>query len=382
MGQREIDALTEVIRRRCLYRGAGEQAPVEVEACERELAAALGREFALLSNSGTSALVLALRAAGVGAGDEVVVPGYGWLTDVGAVLHTGATPVLAAVDDALGLDPASLESAITERTRAIMPVHPCGRACDLSAIERVAAAHGVPVIDDVCQGYAATRGGKPLGAGTHASVFSFQAFKLISCGEGGALATDDEQLHRAAVRAHDAGLDRFGHALATRTSAPMGIGLNLRMSELAAAVLRCQLERVPALLGTQRETASLLERAMQPLVEERCLTPIASRPDTEPNYTFVLWSVAEPSLGRRLAQTLSAAGVPLTVAADDLTHALPGWLGWLRSSALPHRVVDMELGIERLARTLVLEVPSKLSATAWERLRQIVERAALESRSS
>jgi dTDP-4-amino-4,6-dideoxygalactose transaminase len=154
------------------------------------------------------------------------------------------------------------------------------------------------------------------------------------------------------------------------------------MSELAAAVLRCQLRRVPALLDKQRDNAARLELVMQPLIEQRCLTPIPSRPNTEPNYTFVLWSVAEPSIGRRLAHTLSGAGVPLTVAADDSTHALPGWLSWLRSSALPHRVVDMELGIERLARTLVLEVPSQLSATTWERLRHIVERAAVESRSS
>ena len=195
---------------RVLDRGilSGPFAPESV-ALEQEFARYVGAKHCLLTHCGTSALVVALAAAGVRTGDEVIVPAYSFVATPLAVVQLGAVPVFADVDVATGcLDAASAETAVTSRTRAIMPVHMHGCAADMAALLDVARRHDLVVVEDAAQAHGATFGGKPVGAIGAAGGFSLQSSKNLSAGEGGLFVTNDDAV------AEEAGAVRnFGQPL-------------------------------------------------------------------------------------------------------------------------------------------------------------------------
>jgi perosamine synthetase len=175
----------------------------EVRALEQEFAAYVGAKHCLTTNSGTAALHIALAAAGVGPGDEVVVPAFTFVATALSVLHQNAIPVFVDIEpQTWGMDPKLLEAAITPRTKAIMPVHIHGTPCDFDAIRTVAAHHGIPVIEDACQAAGSEYRGKKVGSLGHMAAFSLQSSKNLACGEGGLFVTSDpELLERTSARA-------------------------------------------------------------------------------------------------------------------------------------------------------------------------------------
>src|SRR5947208_11180478 len=186
VGPEELEALARVIESKNLFRyyGVGE-GPDEVASFEREFAEHMGAKHALCVNAGSSALICGLIGAGIGDGDEVIVPAYTWNATPNAVLAARAVPVLAEVDDSLTLDPADVERRITPRTRAILPVHMRGAPAAMDALMQIAEARGLAVIEDVCQAAGATFRGRRLGAFGAAGAFSLQFNKIITTGEGG-----------------------------------------------------------------------------------------------------------------------------------------------------------------------------------------------------
>src|SRR5947199_5190892 len=164
VGDEELAALERVIRSKNLFRyyGVGD-GPQEVAAFEREFAAQMGARHALCVNAGSSALICGLIGAGVGPGDEVIVPAYTWNATPNAVIAAGALPVLAEVDDSLTLDPADVERRLTPRTKAILPVHMRGAPADMNALGALAREHGLALIEDVCQAAGASFRGTRLG---------------------------------------------------------------------------------------------------------------------------------------------------------------------------------------------------------------------------
>src|ERR671931_917 len=186
VGDEELEALARVIRSKNVFRyyGVGD-GPQETDAFEREFAEHIGARHALLVNAGSAALICGLIGAGVGPGDEVIVPAYTWNATPNAVLASGALPVLAEVDDSLTLDPADVERKLTPRTRAILPVHMRGNAADMRSLVEVARARGVALVEDVCQAAGASFAGERLGTFGDAAAFSLQFNKIITTGEGG-----------------------------------------------------------------------------------------------------------------------------------------------------------------------------------------------------
>jgi dTDP-4-amino-4,6-dideoxygalactose transaminase len=240
----------------------------EVARFERELAAHVGTGHALAVNSGTSALVAALVGAGIGPGDEVLVPAYTWVSTAAAALAVGAVPVLVEIDGSLTMDPADLKDRITTRSRAVVPVHMGNQVADMDAIMEVAAAHDLVVIEDACQAIGVSYRGRKVGSIGHAGCFSFNQHKNIRAGEGGALVTNDAALFERASMYHDVGsYERPGWA---GNDADLIVGVNLRMPELSAAVLR------PQLAGLDRQIAR--RRRHRTIV----LDALASRNDLEP----------------------------------------------------------------------------------------------------
>ena len=260
LGEEEAEAAARVIRSHNVFRyyGVGD-GPHEVETFEREFAAHFGTKHALCLNAGSSALICGLIGAGVGPGDEVIIPAYTWNATANAVVAARAVPVLAEVDASLTLDPEDVRRRITARTKAVLPVHMRGAPADMNALTAIASEYGLALIEDVCQAAGASFQGGRLGTFGDAGAFSLQFNKIITTGEGGVLITNREDLYDLAIDVHDcAGSVRRGMGL------PRFAGWNFRASEIQAAVARVQLTRLDGLLQRMRaKQAYLAERVSQ-----------------------------------------------------------------------------------------------------------------------
>ena len=254
VGQEEFEALRRVIESKNLFRyyGVG-KGPDEVASFEREFAELMGAKHALCLNAGSSALICALVGAGVGEGDEVIVPAYTWNATPNAVLASRAIPVLAEVDESLTLDPEDVERRITPRTRAIIPVHMRGAPAAMDALAAIAERHGLALIEDVCQAAGATFRGRRLGTFGDAGAFSLQFNKIITTGEGGVMITDREDLLDLALDVHDC-----ANSVRRGVGLPKFAGYNFRASELTGAMARVQLSRLDGLLERMRRNHARL----------------------------------------------------------------------------------------------------------------------------
>jgi len=254
---------------------SGHFAP-EVRRLEREFAAFVGSKYCVATNSGTAALHVALAAAGVGPGDEVIVPAFTFVATALAVLHHNAIPVFVDVEPrTLGMDPAKIEAAITERTKAIMPVHLHGVPCELQPIIDLCKRRNLLLIEDAAQAHGAQYQGKAVGTFGKAGCFSLQSSKSLACGEGGLLVTDDAELYRRALgvrmfgedmRPEDESQYDISHALdGNRAYDSQTMGWMYRTNEMSAALARSQLARLPAFNDVARANAELLSRRLREL---------------------------------------------------------------------------------------------------------------------
>ncbi len=255
MNAEEEQAALAVARSHRLFRYYGPgTGPGQVAALEEAFAAAVGVPHALAVNSGTSALCTALAAAGIGPGDEVVVPAYTWVASAMAVAVMGATPVVAEVDDSLTLDPADVARRTTSRTRAVLPVHMRGTPADLEPLAAFCRERGVALIEDVAQADGGSYRGRRLGAWGDIGCFSLQFTKLLTSGEGGLVTTGDRRLYERAVIFHDGA----GAGAREGFAEPPFLGMNFRMPELCGAVALAQLRKLPELLGRLRGAAAAI----------------------------------------------------------------------------------------------------------------------------
>jgi dTDP-4-amino-4,6-dideoxygalactose transaminase len=228
-----------------------------VAAFEREFAAYCGAKHAIAVNSGTSALHLALLAAGVGPGDEVVTIPFTFVATVSAICYTGATPVFVDIEPrSFTMDPSKLEKAITPRTKAILPVHLYGQMADMTAILEVANRHGIPVIEDACQAHGAEYDGKRAGSLGVSGCFSFYPGKNLGAyGEGGAVVTSDDTHAKKMRMLRDWGQEkRYHHVLK---------GFNYRMEGIQGAILSVKLRYLEAWTESRRARARDYDALLQ-----------------------------------------------------------------------------------------------------------------------
>jgi len=248
IGQEEIEAIARVINGKKLFRvGAPYQ---EVDKFEREWAQHLGVEYTLCVNGGTTALIAGLAGMGIGSGDEVIIPSYTFMATAIAVLAVGAIPVLAEIDETMTIDPEDLKRKLTPETKAVIPVHMCGFPANMDAIMELSKKHGFKVLEDACQADGGSFRGKHLGTWGHAGAFSFNDFKIITAGEGGALVTNDYNLYERALIYHDGGAAFRPFAGELKT--PVFTGSQFRANEIMGAILRVQLRRLPGILEDLR----------------------------------------------------------------------------------------------------------------------------------
>ncbi len=272
LGAEDRQAVLGVLDRGVL---SGQFAP-EVRALEHEFASFVGSKHCVATNSGTAALHVALAAAGVGPGDEVLVPAFTFVATALAVMHQGAVPVFVDVEPrTFGMDPALLEAALSPRTKAVVPVHLHGVPCELEPISAFAQRHGLLLIEDAAQAHGARYRGRTVGTLGAAGIYSLQSSKNLACGEGGLLVTDDDALYRRALKVRMFGEDSrpedeasydIAHALdGNRAYDSAGLGWNYRTTEMAAALTRSQLRRLPHWNENALGNAELLSRRLREL---------------------------------------------------------------------------------------------------------------------
>lgn len=223
---------------------------------EDELCAHMGSPYALAVNSGTSALLCAFSALGIGPGDEVLVPAYTWLSTAAAAVAIGAVPVLVEIDETLTMNPDDLERKITERSKLIVPVHMLNLPADMDRIMEIAKRHELFVVEDSCQAIGVTYKGRKLGSIGDAGTYSFNQHKNIKSGEGGAVVFKEARHFQRAVMMHDVGsYTREGSEAADE---PPFVGLNLRMPEICSAILRPQLRRLSKQMKRRAERRTMM----------------------------------------------------------------------------------------------------------------------------
>lgn len=246
MCEEEVEAVLRVCRSRSLYRYYGMDLQREASSFEEEFAQFLGISYVVAVTSGTAALHTALSALRVGPGCEVIVPAYMWVSVIAAVVNLGAIPVLADIDNTFCLDPDDVQRKITPRTAGVIAVHMSGAPADAVRLAEVARRNNIFLLEDCAQCVGGSIDGRRVGTFGDMAIFSFQMNKNMSSGEGGAVVTGDEELHKRAVASHDTGYSRNSSGkLLMSDSDSYGWGRGVRLDELRAAVLRVQLRKLP-----------------------------------------------------------------------------------------------------------------------------------------
>lgn len=336
-GEEEIAALASVIRSKRLFRHSvgpnGE--PSQTTQFEREWAEKIGARHALAVSSGTAALICGLVGLGIGPGDEVIVPGYTFISTALAPLAVGAVPVLAEIDAGLMLDPADVEQKITARTKAIIPVHMLGHVVNLDPLMKIAHAHRLKVLEDACQCDGGSYRGKRVGTHGDAGAFSFNYFKIISSSEGGALVTDDLVAYQRARIYQDSGA--AWRADAKELAVPYFAGVNYRSDELRSAFIRIQANRLDGILGRLRQRYRRLRELLQGQADIKCapvhdLAGIAG--------ICLLLRLESRSQAQAFAKAAAACQLPVSLPYDSGRHVYVNWAPLMERRGAHHPACD------------------------------------------
>lgn len=252
--ERELELVSEVVKSGKWWRMAGSR----VDEFEKGFAKLHNVKHCLGVTNGTHAIELALTTLGIGSGDEVIVPAITFISTGTAVIYCNAMPVLVDVDPVtFCMKPDAFKKAITPRTKAVIPVHMAGHACEMDAICKIAQKHGIKVVEDAAHAHGAEWKNKKLGSFGDMAIFSFQNGKLMTCGEGGALVTNDTELYEKAYLVHGVGRPK-----GDRNYAHLLLGSNYRMNEFQAAVLIAQLERLEEMNRKREKNSVVLDKLL------------------------------------------------------------------------------------------------------------------------
>ena len=309
--EEDITAVADVLRSGKWNRWRSDR----VETLEAALREFTGASHVIALASGTAGLEVALKAAGVRPGDEVILPAYTYIATATAVLQVGGVPVFAdIIPETENVDPASMESLITERTRALLPVHVSGLPCDMAAITALGARHGLRVIEDTAQGIGGMWNGRRLGTIGDAGAYSFQASKNLPGGEGGAVVTNDPEIAEKAFM-----LMHINYEV---------LGWNYRLTALTAALILSQLERFPEQQARRQANADFLRDALAaiPGIVPTQVDPFVTADGLHGlgvRFISEVFSTGAPVPRSVFVKALHAEGIPCALGYGDPIHKSP-----------------------------------------------------------
>ena len=271
---------------------------------EQEIQKTMKVKHAQLVASGTAALSVALASVGIGAGDEVIMPSFTFVASFEAILAVGAIPVLVEIDDTLTLNPEAVEKAITSKTKAVMPVHMCGSMADLDALKGICQQHNLLLIEDSSQATGGTYKGKHLGSYGDIGCFSMDYVKIVTCGEGGAIVTNNSKFIKNADHYSDHGHDHVGSDRGAEKH-PF-LGYNFRISELNAAVGLAQIKRLDEFVAIQKKNYSIIRDELSKIPEVTFRTV----PDGgEESYSFLNFFLTDLDTARSVMKAFKENGI-------------------------------------------------------------------------
>ena len=329
IGQEEIDAAARVIRSKDLFKiNDGGR---ECLHFEQEWKQAFGSPYTLFMTSGFAALTAALIGLGIGPGDEVIVPAYTYIATALAVTAAGAIPVIADTDETLTLGVDAARKKLSPHTKAILPVHIQGFPCDMDGLCALAAKHGLYIVEDACQADGGVYKGRPLGTIGDAGAYSFNFFKVISCGEGGLLCTKQRTVYERALIYHDASAVAFFGDQLGDVSEPLFGGTEFRVSDLTGAIMREQLKKLPAIVSDLQTNRRKLTDALS---GRAALIP-SHDPDGGCATTLALRFGSEADC-RAFLSRCGGAWTP----ADTGKHIYTNWTQIMEKRGAPHPSMD------------------------------------------
>lgn len=389
-GEEEKREILEVLETGVLFRyefAEKRNGVYKVAEFEKRFAESCGAVHAQAVSSGTAALRVAMAAMGISPGDEVITQGFTFVATWEAILESGAIPVFTEVDETLAMDPQDLERKITDRTRAIIPVHMLGAPARIEEIMAIADRHGIPVIEDTAQACGGTYRGRHLGTFGAMGIFSFDSVKTITTGEGGMIITDDAVLYRNCSEYHDHGHDH-NPELERGLEGRRFIGFNYRMTELQGAIGLAQLAKLDAIIAEQRRHKVAIRAALEDVDRVTFRTIPDPAGDTA---TFLAFFLPDAEAARRFNKVLSNEKAGAIFFKENTWHFYPKWehllqgltlcrTGWPFKrngkggalSYLPDGLPKSEAIFDRL---LVYPIPVKMSNDRLETIVAAIQKA-------
>ena len=335
---------------------------------ENAFADQLGVAYALAVSSGTAALRVGLAALGLRPGDEVITQSFTFVATVEAILEAGATPVVVDVDDTLNMDPAALETAITPRTKGVVPVHMLGVAADLDAIRAIAEAHGLWIMEDNCESLGATYKGASLGACGDVGASSLDMGKVITCGEGGVVTTADEEIYKLAREYHDHGHENNLDLPRGRDTRRIH-GFNYRLTEIQGAIAMAQLRKLDDLVAANRRNYEAIE---SPLREVETLAFRRIPDGCEPLADTLIIELPSAHAAAAMVERMGEQGLGTKNVPDAIEWHFAGYWDHIFGPGIAERTKASRERLERCVAIPVMARPSHAEAAATgERLAAI-----------
>mgnify|MGYP006291837931 CR=1 FL=1 len=334
VGNEEVEAIRHVISRGNFDRYIEGEKSVTSQ-FERDFAKKIGTHNSLAVSSGTAALICGLAGMEIGPGDEVIIPAYTYIATALAVLAVGAIPVIAEIDETLTIDPNDIERKITAQTKVIIPVHMRGLPCNMSAIMQIAQRHKILVLEDVAQACGGSYQDTRLGAFGDAGMFSFNHYKIITCGEGGALVTNNLKLYQRAM------IQYHGGCIYEINPPDLKIqnfsGWNFKLSEISSAMLSVQLNRLDNILALLRSEKNFILAKTREAFKTLKASPINDvAGDCASNVFFLMKS---PNHAKELIRRAAEANIDIW-SAHTKGHVYSEWEPILNQRGAHHPLRD------------------------------------------
>lgn len=390
-GEEEKQQALEVFDTGVLFRyefGEQRKGVYKVREFEQAFAQYTGAAHAQAVTSGTAALKVALAALGVGIGDEVITQGFTFVATWEAIFDIGAVPVFTEVDQTLNMDPDDLEKKITDKTKAIIPVHMLGAPARIVEIKAIADKYGIPVLEDTAQATGTRLAGQHLGTFGHFGTFSFDSVKTMTTGEGGMIISNEEELWRNCSEYHDHGHDHAVNPGGRGGEGRRFIGFNYRMMELQGAIGLAQLAKLDDMIASQQKNKAVLKEAAAKIAGVSFREILDEQGDSATFFAFMLPDKEQAAKVNQILRDNNAGAINF---GENTWHFYPSWEHLLGGKTLAHNgwpfdahnkrrfIYDpdaLPVSVELMNRTLVYQVPVNLSDAQRESMLTALGKAA------
>lgn len=359
-GDLEIEAVTKVLKSKKLFRYQGKDKETECSIFEKKFARFLKTKKAILVSSGTNAIVNSLYCLNIQEGDEILIPSYTFFATAAAILEIKAIPIVVNIDKYLSFDPVDLNSKLTHKTKAVIAVHMDGAPCNMIFLNSFCEKNNLFLIEDVAQAVGGSFQNKKLGTFGLFGCFSFNVDKIISCGEGGAISINNEELYQKSFLYHDT-CNQFGETNRDLYDITKFSGKSMRTSEIQGALINVQLDQIEKIFQNLKERKSLLESQIK-----------SSNLELVPSYdvdgdcgTTCRILCSDPNEAKELVLKFNNLGLYTNTPLLRPAHSVWQWNYLLPPNSSQHKF-DFLSSIDLLSRIILIHIKLDEDIQSWK----------------